>query len=142
MGLKNWKSKKNRTYEDKLLLKYWRRVGGLIYTEVLFGKGLHQKWPKGSKPRRIDAVRIVLRRGARINSNIVVFKSKVNAEEFEKHIHGADVEIIEIQEDLDRKIIGQAVVGVHLLKMYYKPSKIIPTTLSEIKDPLLEQVCK
>jgi hypothetical protein len=35
MSLTNWKPASKRTYEDNLLLKYWQKVGGIIFTEVV-----------------------------------------------------------------------------------------------------------
>jgi hypothetical protein len=72
MTLQNWKPPSKRTYEDGLLLRYWQRVGGIIFTEVLVGRGGLQQWPEGAKPRRIDGVRIVSSASESMPPDIVI----------------------------------------------------------------------
>ena len=141
MVFDNWKPIRRRTLEDKLLLNYWLQVGGLIFTEVLFGRGFPYGWPEGSLPRRIDAVRIIPPHGKRGLQTINVFK-QTNASKFSELVNGAVVEAIEIKEYLDRRVIGQALVGVDLIEMFYKPRSVVPVALVKVGDPLLEQVCR
>jgi hypothetical protein len=73
MMLQKWKAEDKRGYEDQLLLEYWQEVGGLIFTEVTVGKGGACKWPKGAKPRRIDAIRILPTTHTYPGNDIVTF---------------------------------------------------------------------
>lgn len=50
---------KPRTLEDKLIHKYSKEEGGILYLEVSVGNRGAGPWKKGSKVRRIDAVRVV-----------------------------------------------------------------------------------
>ena len=55
----SWKHPERRTNEDRLLLNYWREVGGVIFTEVPIGRNGPREWPPSAKGRRIDGVRLV-----------------------------------------------------------------------------------
>jgi hypothetical protein len=142
MPLANWKPPSKRTYEDELLLKYWRKVGGVIFTEVLVGRGGLRQWPDGAKPRRIDGVRIVSASHTKVPSDIVTFDKWANAQDFEKVVAGAKAEVVEIKYSLDRVVLGQVIIGADLLEMEYAPAKINQVVVCEVGDPVLEMVCK
>src|SRR5215217_2653498 len=101
MSLTNWKPPGKRTYEDDLLLKYLQKVGGVIFTEVLVGRGGPRRWPDGAKPRRIDAVRIVSLAPEKMPSGIITFDKRENAHKFEQVVADAKVEVIEVKRSLD-----------------------------------------
>ena len=142
MSLANWKPPSKRTYEDELLLKYWQKANGVIFTEVLVGRGGRRQWPDSAKPRRIDGIRIVSSAYKKIPSDIVTFDKRANAQEFEQIITGAKVEVIEVKYSLDRVVLGQVIVGADLLEMEYAPVKINQVVVCEVGDPVLEIVCK
>ena len=136
----NWKPKSKRTSEDKILLSYWQTFGGLIFTEVIVGRGGNFNWPANSKPRRIDAVRILSSK----QNEIITFNKKVHAKEFENLLENAEIEIIEIKGWLDRFLLGQVIIGADLLEIEYKPNKITQVVLfpANESDPVLETICK
>jgi hypothetical protein len=41
----SWKDLESRTNEDRLLLKYWREAGGVIFTEVPIVRHGPREWP-------------------------------------------------------------------------------------------------
>ena len=58
--LTRWKPYLKLTFEDRLLYTIRREIGSLIYTELVVGDGGPGNiWPKGFKPRHIDAARIL-----------------------------------------------------------------------------------
>jgi hypothetical protein len=143
MPLSNWKSARKRTQEDSLLLKYWERVGGIIFTEVFVGKGGIQKWTSDAKPRRIDGVRIVS--NSKINGlsdGIITFNKKSNLQEFQQFLSNGQVEIIEIKHSLNRVVLGQVIIGADLLEMEYNLTNVKQVVICEVGDPVLEMVCK
>ncbi len=140
-ALNGWKPVDRRTYEDELLLGYWKMVGGAIFTEVLVGKGGTKQWPAGAKPRRIDGVRIVSHPAEMRPASITVFRRN-NAGEFERLVTGADVEVIEVKRSLDRVVLGQAIIGADLLEMEYEPHVVTQVVVCEDTDPVLEAVCE
>lgn len=141
MTLRRWKAKNKRTYEDELLLKYWQEVGGLIFAEVTVGKGgTRNKWPKGAKPRRIDAVRILTTTCAYPGGDIFTFK-KTSSHVLREKITGENIEVIEIKRALDRVVLGQVIIGADLLELEYAPATIEQTVVCEEGDPVLESVC-
>ena len=142
MSLSNWKSADKRTKEDKLLLKYWQQVGGVIFTEVIVGRGGLHQWSSDAKPRRIDGVRINSSAKKNISSGIVTFNKKTNILEFQQIVAGAKVEVIEVKDWLDRLVLGQVIIGADLLKMEYSPAQIKQVVICEVGDPVLEMVCE
>lgn len=141
MTLTRWKSSDERTIEERLLFKYWQEVGGLIFAEVkVGGRGPGGIWPPGSKPRWIDAVRILPANHRSHPRDIVTF-SKAETGEFEDAISEAAVEVIEVKSGLGRYVIGQVIIGADLLKMEYEPSSIDQVIVCQVGDPLLEMVC-
>ncbi len=126
------------TPEDYLILKYFDMVGGITFTEVIVGQGGVHKWPPGSKPRRIDAVRIP----TSDYREIVAFKRRTNGKRFKVLVKGKKVEVIEAKRKLSRQIIGQSIVGADLLTFGYQPHSINQVILCEIGDPLLEMICE
>lgn len=66
---------------------------------------------------------------------------KHNALEIRNLIRGATVEIIEVKYDLNRLVIGRAIVGADFLMMAYRPKQISSDKVCEEGDPLHEVVC-
>ncbi len=142
MSLQRWKPPRKRTYEDKLLLKYWREVGGVIFTEVRVGKGGVRQWPDGSRPRLIDAVRIIRPLHKIIPADIITYRKKSTRDIFTKMVNGATVEVIEAKRRLNRPVIGQAIVAKDLLRMEYRPASVRRMIVCGRGDPVLEIICK
>ncbi len=113
-------------------------VGGIIFTEVLAGKGGVHEWPPGSQPRRITGVRIP----TPDHQEIVPFKKNINGQRFKVLVTGKNVKLIEAKRKLSRLAIGQSIVGTDLLTLGYQPSSIQQVILCEIGDPLLEMFCE
>jgi hypothetical protein len=140
--LQNWKPSSQWTYEDKLLYTYWQAVGGIIYTEVVVGgRGKANKWPSGSKPRRIDGVRIILPEVLNSEADIITYSWK-NADEFEHKIHEYAVEVIEVKTRLGRYVIGQTIIGIDLLELAYQPKQVHSIVVCKTGDPLMELLCQ
>jgi hypothetical protein len=141
MALENWKPPSKRTYEDRLLLEYWRAFGGLVFTEVPVSRDGPKDWPKGAKPRRIDGVRIASLGSEKIPSEIVAFSKRRDAKRFERAVAGAEVEVVEVKRSLDRVVLGQVIIGADLLEIEYSPTRIGQVVICEVGDPALETVC-
>jgi hypothetical protein len=141
MSLANWKSPSKRTYEDRLLLEYWRSFGGLVFAEVPVGRDGPKDWPEGAKPRRIDGVRIVSPEAEKMPSEIIAFSRRRDAKRFEQAVAGAGVEVLEVKRALDRVVLGQVIIGADLLEIVYSPTKIDQVVICEVGDPALETVC-
>jgi hypothetical protein len=141
MSLANWKSPSKRTYEDRLLLEYWRSFGGLVFAEVPVGRDGPKDWPEGAKPRRIDGVRIASPDPQKVLSDIVAFSKRRDAKRFEQSAAGAEVEALEVKRALDRVVLGQVIIGADLLEIEYAPTKIDQVVICEVGDPALEAVC-
>jgi hypothetical protein len=142
MTLKYWKPPSKRTYEDGLLLRYWQRVGGIIFTEVLVGRGGLQQWPEGAKPRRIDGVRIVSSASESMPPDIVTFDKRGYAHKLKQIVTGAKVEVVEVKRSLDRVVLGQVIIGADLFEMEYAPTEVNQVVVCEVGDPVLEAVCR
>jgi hypothetical protein len=135
--------KPHMTFEDDLILKYLNKVGGgTAFVEVIVGKGGVHKWPPGSKPRRIDAIRIPIPD----DKEVQIFKKKhektvkdLVKKCFEKK---EGVEVIEAKRKLNRLVIGQSIVGADLLDLDYQPYSIKQVIIIETGDPLLEMICE
>lgn len=142
MTLERWKSEEKRRPQDKLLLRYWQLVGGLVFAEVrVGGPGPGPHWPEGSKARRIDGVRVLPFTAGAFPGDIVKFGER-QSEEFENQIAGAWVETIEVGATLGRYVIGQAIVGADLLHMGYGPAGVEKVIVCGQGDPLLESWCQ
>ena len=135
-----WKDPESRTNEDRLLLKYWREVGGLIITEVPIGRDGPREWPPGAKQGRIDGVRLVAPPPS-LSDGIHAFgrDSRVMTEIL---IAGARVEVIEVKQYLNQHVIGQVIAGADLLEMEYAPAQVDPVVVCAVGDPALEAVCE
>ena len=144
MSLSNWKPANKRTKEDKLLLKYWEQVGGIIFTEVFVGKGGIQKWTgDNAKPRRIDGVRVFSpSKNNGLSEGIVTFNKKSNFQEFQQILSSGQVEVIEVKHSLDRVVLGQVIIGADLLEMEYNLANLTQVVICENGDSVLEAVCK
>ena len=136
-----WKAPEKRSHEARLLLKYWREVGGVLFTEVPIGRDGPRQWPPGAKPRRIDGVRIVAPTPA-LPDGIYTFSRRENRRTVEDLIAGARVEVIEVKRSLDRPVIGQVIAGADLLEMEYSPAEVDQVVVCEVGDPVLEAVCE
>ena len=141
LALLYWKDPERRTNEDRLLLKYWREVGGVIITEVPIGRGGPREWPPGAKTRRIDGVRLVAPPPT-LSDGIHAFGRDTNRVMVEILIAGARVEVIEVKQDLNRPVLGQVIAGADLLEMEYAPAQVDPVVVCEVGDPALEAVCE
>lgn len=124
-------------HEDKLLEKYFKEKGGVFYTEVRVGMGGIQRYPKGARPRRIDAVRVAGGEAA-----IIPFNRK-SIPDFLQATRGRRIEVIEIKRRLNRPAIGQVIVGARLMEIEYpKIRGVRMVILCESSDPVLEMVCR
>lgn len=141
MPLSNWKPPDKRTNEDNMLLKYWEKTGGRIYTEVYVGRGGIQKYARGAKPRRIDGVQII---APHLPDDILSFYKNKNLLEFQKDLSGevVKVNVLEMKRSLDRLVLGQVMVGADLLEMEYHLTHVGQIAICEFGDPVLEVVCK
>lgn len=129
---------KPETFEDKLILSYFKENGGTIYTEVPTPwSGGEKDWPKGYTNRYIDAVRIP---NTEKENKIKPFAD--HGEEFLKSVEGKIIELIEVKERLNRYLIGQLLAGHDLFKADYSPKKIKLVALCQTSEPGLEWVCK
>jgi hypothetical protein len=139
--LDSWKGPDKRSHEDRLLLKYWREVGGVLFTEVPIGRDGPRQWPPGAKPRRIDGVRIVTPTPA-LPDGMYMFSRRENRSTVEDLVAGARVEVIEVKRLLDRPVIGQVIAGADVLEMEYAPAEVDQVVVCEVGDPVLEAVCE
>lgn len=141
-SLAGWKPEGRWTPEDRLLHRYWKLMGGVLYAEVSVVSVLNTRkdWPEGARPRRIDGVRIVSGPGIAAPPRIVTFSAR-DAEEFERAVTGACVELVEVKLSLDRYVIGQAMVGGELLRKAYRVERAIPLIVCRSVDPVLKSIC-
>jgi hypothetical protein len=140
--LDSWKAPDKRSREDLLLLKYWREVGGVLFAEVPVGRDGPRQWPRGAKPRRIDGVRIVSPAPANLPGGIYTFDRRKNRKTVEELIAGVRVEVVEVKQELDRVVLGQAIIGADLLEMEYEPARVDQVVVCKVGDPVLETVCE
>src|SRR5262245_21128774 len=90
--------------EDKLLRKYWARLGGRMYVEVPIGGT--SEWPSGSTRRRLDAVCVQVDQ-----HDAGIFYFQTMQEDFRDRIQHRQVELIEAKTYLERGVIGQIIAG-------------------------------
>jgi hypothetical protein len=132
----------NRKNEDAYLDQYWNEVGGLIITEVPAGRYIKDgPWPRGSKIRRMDGIRVLRSNVPDLQNAIVPHKTR-NREHFKSVFKDAEVEIIEIKRKLNRVVIGQVVVGATMMSIEYNATPLLKTIVCKIGDPALEIICK
>jgi len=132
----------NRKNEDAYLDQYWNEVGGLIITEVPAGRYIKDgPWPRGSKIRRMDGVRVLRSNVPDLKNAIVPYKPG-NREHFKSVFKDAEVEIIEIKRKLNRVVIGQVIVGATMMSIEYDANPLVKTIVCKIGDPALEIICK
>lgn len=122
--------------EDELLYAYWRDVGGRVYCEVRVGGG--PNWPAGSKPRMIDAVRLVNVEPG--DEEIVRFTNR--EDEFRTLSAEQAVELIEIKRKLNRLVFGQVVAGSTMFQRHYGVDVDRAVVLCATPDPAMAWVCK
>jgi hypothetical protein len=135
-----WRDPERRSKEDRLLLKYWREVGGLIITEVPIGRDGPREWPPGAKQGRIDGVRLAAPPPS-LSDGIHAF-TRDTRHNTEILIAGSRVEVIEVKQDLNKDVLGQVIAGADLLEMEYAPAQVDPVVVCEVGDPALEAVCE
>ena len=95
-----WKAPNKRSHEDRLLLKFWREAGGVLFTEVPIGRDGPRQWPPGAKPRRIDGVRIVAPKPS-LPDGMYTYSRRENRRTVEDLKAGARVEVIEVKRSLN-----------------------------------------
>lgn len=143
MSLSNWKPTNKRTNEDDLLLQYWEKTGGIIFTEVLVGKGGIRKWTGDVSPRRIDGVQIIFPHKTNgLPDDIVTFRKRKNFQEFQEVLNNGQVKVIEVKYSLNRPVLGQVIAGADLMEIEYNLSNIGQIVICEVGDSALEAVCK
>ena len=121
--------------QDRLLQQYQKAVHGVIFTEVSVGE--HSVGRVRGKHRFIDGVRLVHTR----NSAGKLKKFGENQQEFRSQAKNKTVEAIEVDEDLNRWVIGQAIVGKVMLEIKYGVYAAIPVVVCRYWDKSLEQAC-
>jgi len=86
------------TLEDNLLHNYWKFKGGILYLEVPIGNSTI--WPKGSRIRRIDGIRIIAP---------IYEKGKItrynHSQDLSAQVKGKKIELIEAKQKLNRLVI-------------------------------------
>jgi len=133
--MKKWEAKSK---EDKILYKYWSRVGEQLYAEVpIGGPGGNGNWPPECGIRRIDGVRLA---GCSNAKEIYHFRGA--KDNFMRLIHECSVELIEVKQKLNRLVIGQIIAGVDMFERQYKvkPDRLV--ILCAKGDSALEWVCE
>lgn len=142
--LSTWKPPEKRKAEDNMLLKYWEQTGGVIFTEVIVGRGGIMDWPINAKPRRIDGVQILSSARHKLANDIVPFSKKSNLNMFLNYIHdgGAIINVIEVKRFLNRIVLGQVIIGADLIELEYNLTNVGQVVVCEIGDPVLERICQ
>jgi hypothetical protein len=118
--------------DDRLLTGYSRAVRDVIFSHVYVGRR-----SDGSKLRELDGLRVL----SSASQTGKVRRFAESGEDLRKLVKGKTVEVIEVDWDLNRWVIGQAVVGKHLLEIELEAYAAIPVVVYEEDDPLLRQVC-
>lgn len=127
----------SKFHEDRLLENYFKEKGGILYTEVRVGMGGVKRYPRGARPRRIDAVRLAGGEAA-----IVPFNRK-SIPDFLQATRDRKIEVIEIKRRLNRPAIGQVIVGAKLMEKEYPDiRRVLMVIVCEIGDPVLEMICR
>jgi hypothetical protein len=119
--------------DDDLLGKYRREVGGDIYTQVTVGEHSRE-----SKHRYLDGVRVIPPKAS--SGRLTKFRD--NRETFRGLVEGKTVEAIEADWDLNRWVIGQAIVSKVMLEIKYGVHAAVPVVVCEVRDKSLEQACE
>lgn len=127
------------TPEDKLLYAYWEETGGRLYLEVPVGSHVTGLWPKGSKVRRIDGVRVLSRDP---QDHEIVPSNAYQLKDLANIFRDAEVEVIEAKDKLNRVVFGQAVAGVDMFERQYDAWIVHPVVIYEIGDPAMGWVCR
>lgn len=132
--MKKWEPE---SIEDQLLEKYWNENKGVIFAEVPVGLSSGRgNWPKGTKVRRIDGIRLKKLPG--IPNGI--YRATGDFAGFLKNI--GQIEVIEIKKTLNRLVIGQAIVGTDMIQREYGDIDIQPVIICSQSDPGMEWVCE
>ena len=133
LKLKAWKPK---TEEDKLLNKYWKKIGGKLLVEVPIG-GNHSDlpWGHGSTTRRLDGVIIK-------GDELGVYRCSYNRTELSNMFKDKNIEIIEVKRSINRTAIGQVVAGKTMFEQQYGIKNVEGVIVCNSGDSALEWVCK
>lgn len=121
------------TPENRLLVGYWKRVGGTVVTEVETGASGPSNWPSDSGRRKVDGLRFRSQYRDEISSQTSFSRAQLRDIVRDRH-----VEIIEIKRTLGRPVIGQAIAGRDLFARDYNPSTTEPVVVCEEGDPALD----
>ena len=121
--------------QDRLLKKYDEAVHGVIFTQVSVGEWSQDK-KVPSRYRYIDGVRVI---PPKRTGELKAFGR--HQKDFKKDAKRMLVEAIEVDYDLNRHVIGQAVVGKVMLEIEYEVYAAIPVVVCRVRDKSLEQAC-
>jgi hypothetical protein len=135
--LRRWKRRGDQRYEDRLLLKYCRKMGGTIYAEVPIVK---DEPAAGSERRYLDGVRILPAVQSKAKAEIITFTSGTS-KKFLEAITGKELEVIEVKRKLNRPVIGQVMVGADVFKSEYGCERVKSVILCAQGDTLLQKFC-
>src|SRR5215204_2275900 len=127
-----WRDPERRSKEDRLLLKYWREVGGLIITEVPIGRDGPREWPPGAKQGRIDGVRLAAPPPS-LSDGIHAF-TRNTRHNTEILIAGSRVEVIEVKQGLDGEVLGEVSGGAGLRGMEEAGGQVDAVGVCEVGD--------
>ena len=131
----NWSP---RTREDRMLLEYWRKVGGRIYTEVpLAGPRGDALWSADSTTRRLDAVRFPGHYG---EHEILACATDLNG--LLANVQREFSWLIEVKPKLNRTSIGQVIAGSDLFQKQYGIAPAKRVIVCAAGDAALEWVCE
>lgn len=125
------------TPENRLLTGYWNDVGGVIVTEVHIGGTGPSNWPSGAGSRRLDGLRFRSEYRDEINTPTAFSQAQL-----QEIVRGRHVEVIEVKQNLNRPVIGQAIAGRDMFERDYDPRTIEPVVVCGSGDPALEWVCR
>ena len=121
-----------------MLLEYWKRVGGRIYTEVpLAGSRGHNQWAAESTTRRLDAVRFPAH-----NRPPGLVSFRLGQAEFREDVERALAWLIEVKRSINRGAIGQVIVGADLFQRQYGAAPAKSVIVCTGGDSALEWVCE
>ena len=126
-----------RTREDHLLEQYWRAHGGQIHVEAPVG-GADARWDGRGGIRRLDGLRIDA------TDDAILLPDEPRIRKALKNHNGAEIEVIEVKQQLNRTVIGQTQAGRLLLCARYEldPEQVTEVVVCVTSDPALEWVCQ
>lgn len=125
------------TPENRLLTGYWKDVGGIVVPEVHVGDTGPTDWPSDSRSRQIDGVRFDSSYRDEINTPTAFGQAQLRRIVTDRH-----VEVIEVKQNLNRPVIGQAIAARDMFERDYDPGTVEPVIVCGRGDPALEWVCR